>query len=79
MISSLKELAEVFNTSRFAIGIIYQIKMTALHRQVVQSKDRDPRISPSFSRPLCEPARCYLCDKVRHIARNCPTVNHDHI
>ena len=70
-ISSFKELTEVFTTSRSAVGIRDQIKMTPVHRQAIQCADRDP--SPSFSHPLREPARCYLCDKVRHIARNCPT------
>ena len=47
--------------------------MTSVHRQAVQSKDRDPMPSPSFSCTLREPARSYLCDKVGYIARNCPT------
>ena len=62
-ISSFKELAEIFTISHSAVGIRCQVKTTPVHRQAMQSKDRDPRPSPSFSRPLREPARCYLCDK----------------
>ena len=51
-ISSLKELSEVFTASRLAVGISDQIKMTPVHRHAVQSKDRDPRPSPSFTRTL---------------------------
>ena len=47
--------------------------MTPVHRQSLQNKDRDPMPSQSFSRPMCEPVMCYLCDQVEHIARNCST------
>ena len=68
----LKELADVYATSRSAVGMEAG-PPTSPRTQVPPKQASDLQQSENSPRTQREPVRCFLCSQVGHMARSCPT------